>query len=281
MTASAPETARASTASSQEFDIPVDDYGNRHRLLDGTNRDPIGGAVVELATGAPVDGDELDPSSLGAAREIGRVHGRGVPAKPHFQGHRDTNGGDRRLDQTKGMIKVPHKRRAGRPIGDLLGGATHVDIDDVGALRLGNPGPFRHPMRLASRKLDDVDFDAPPVAAHRCLPFAANKAGACGHFGHDEAGTQPLGQPAERRIGNSGHGRQNHAVRRLRGADVQPLGRKVVVFQCLNLHAYHLGDYSRCPHFSQSQWQSKCCTAKNCSCTATQDRCVCGMEITR
>ena len=221
MTASAPETVKASDCIVAGSDIPVDGHGNRHRLLDSTNRDPIGGAVVELATGASVDGDELDPRSLGAAREIGRVHGRGVPAKPHFQSHRNLNRGDRRLDQSECMIKVAHERRAGRPIGDLLGRATHVDIDNVGALRLGNPGALSHPMRLASGKLDDVDIDAPAVAAHRCLPFAPDKAGTCRHFGHDQAGAQFLSQPPERRIGNSGHRRQEHAVRSLRRADVQ------------------------------------------------------------
>ena len=87
------------------------------------------------------------------------------------------------------MIKVPHERRAGRAIGDLLGGAAHVDIDDAGALRLGDPGPLSHPPGLASGKLDNVDSNTPPVAAHCCLPLAADKAGTGGHFGHNEAGT--------------------------------------------------------------------------------------------
>ena len=99
------------------------------------------------------------------------------------------------------------------PVGDLLGRATHVDIDDVGALRLGDPGALRHPLRLAAGELDDVDIDAPSVAATRCLPFAPDKAGTCRHFRHDQAGAESLSQPAERRIGNSGHRRQNHPVR--------------------------------------------------------------------
>ena len=250
-------------------------------MLDDADRAPIGDAAVELATRASMDCDEFDPRSLGAAREIGRVYGRGVPAKPHFQGHRNPNRGDRRLDQTECVIKVPHERRPGRTVGDLLGRATHIDIDDVGALRLGNPGPFRHPMRLASGKLDDVDIDAPAVAAHRCLPFAPDKAGTCRHFGHDQAGAQFLSQPAERRIGNSGHRRQDHAVRCPRRADVQFPGLKQFVFQYFSPIAYHLGVSFRCTHFSQMRSQSKCCTAKNCSSTLVENRCVCGMEITR
>ena len=37
------------------------------------------------------------------------------------------------LDQVERMIEVAHQRRAGLPVGDLLGRAAHVDVDDLGA----------------------------------------------------------------------------------------------------------------------------------------------------
>jgi hypothetical protein len=179
------------------------------------------------------------------------------------------------------MIQVPHKRRPRRAVGDLLGRAAHVDIYDVGALGLGDPGPLSHPMRLASRDLDHVDINAAPVAAHRCLALATDKAGTCRHFGHHQAGAKCLRQPTERRIGNPRHGRQNHPVRRLCCPDIEFFGQKPLQLQHVSHIAYRLGVHFRCTHFSQMQQQRKCCTAKNCLSPAIENRCACEMERTR
>ena len=47
-------------------DIAVDDHRDRHRLLDRGHRRPVGRAGIELAAGAAVDGDGLDPAPFGA-----------------------------------------------------------------------------------------------------------------------------------------------------------------------------------------------------------------------
>ena len=70
------------------------------------------------------------------------------------------------------MVEIAHERRSRGPVGHLLRRATHIDIDDVGALRLGNACAFRHPPGLASGELHDMDADAGAVAANGCLAFS-------------------------------------------------------------------------------------------------------------
>ena len=60
------------------------------------------------------------------------------------------------------MSADPH-----RPVCDLLGGAPHVDIDDVGALCLGDARAFRHPLRFAAGELNHVNIHATAFAAQR------------------------------------------------------------------------------------------------------------------
>ena len=66
-----------------------------------------------------------------------------------------------------------------------------------GALALGDAGAFRHPARFAAGQLDDMDADAPALAADGRLAFAADEPGAGVHFRDDEARAEPLRQPTE------------------------------------------------------------------------------------
>ena len=119
------------------------------------------------------------------------------------------------------MIEIAHQRRAGRPIGDLLGRATHVDVDDVCTLSLGDAGAFRHPSGLAAGELHYVDTDALSLAAHACLTLALRQAGTGGHFRDHQSRAVLFREPAEGRVGNARHRRQNHTVRHLHRSDLQ------------------------------------------------------------
>src|SRR5512139_2226487 len=119
------------------------------------------------------------------------------------------------------MIQISYECRARGAIDDLLGRTAHVHVDDVRALRFSNPYSFSHPFRLAASKLDDVNSDPLSVAANGRLAFATHEAGAGGHFGYHQAGTQLLRKPAERSVRNPRHRSQNHAVRHLDRPDSQ------------------------------------------------------------
>ena len=80
------------------------------------------------------------PGLLGARRKLRRVPCRIAPAKPHLQCHRPRRCADGRIDQALGVIEIAHQRRSRQPAGHLLRRASHVEVDDVGARRLGDLG---------------------------------------------------------------------------------------------------------------------------------------------
>ena len=58
------------------------------------------------------------------------------------------------------MIEVAHQRRSRLPVGDVLGLTAHVDVDDLGARAFGDARALRHPARLTTGKLHDVNASA-------------------------------------------------------------------------------------------------------------------------
>jgi hypothetical protein len=139
-------------------------------------------ALVELATRAPVHGDHLHAGLFCAARQFGCVERAIVPAEPHLQRHRHFHRRDRGFDQLERMIEIAHQRRAGLTAGDMTRRTAHIDIDDVGAGRFRNPCALRHPMRLATRELNDVRSDAGGLAAQKRHRPAVHEFVAGGHL---------------------------------------------------------------------------------------------------
>ena len=177
-------------------DVAVDDDRNGDRLFDRADGGPVGAPVIELAAGAAVHGDHLDAGRLRTAGKLGGVDAGVIPAEPHLQRDRHAHGGNRRLDQRERMVEVAHQRRAGGAVGDLLRRAAHIDIDDGGALRLGDAGALGHAAGFAAGQLHDMDGDPRPVAAQAGLALAFGQAGAGGHFRDHQAR-----RPAVRRGG--------------------------------------------------------------------------------
>ena len=106
-------------------------------------------------------------------------------------------------------------------VGHVPRRAAHVDVDDVGAGGLGDPRALRHPVRLAAGKLHDVRADAGRLAAQPRHRPALREIVARGHLGHDQAGAELRGQPAERRVGDAGHRREQGPGWRRNIADLQ------------------------------------------------------------
>jgi len=89
------------------------------------------------------------------------------------------------------MIKIAHQCRAGLAARHVARGTAHIDVDDFGSSRFGNPGAFGHPPDLAACKLDDH------AGLCRWLRIATATFGrtvdeiiAGGHLGNDEARPQ-------------------------------------------------------------------------------------------
>ena len=112
-----------------------------------------------------------------------------------------------------GVLEIAHQRGTGQLARHLARRAAHVDVDDVGAERLGHARALRHPARLAAGKLYDER-----LAARRPRPCAARR-GVLGdevlagdHLGDDQAGAQGVRQAAKGEIGDPRHGREQHGV---------------------------------------------------------------------
>ena len=146
---------------------PLTTTGMDTALLDLAHGAPVGAALEELAARARVHGDQLHAGGLGAARQLGGVAARVVPAQPHLQRDGHAHGADDRFDQRQGVIEVAHQRAARQLARHLARRAAHVDVDDVGAEPLGDAGALRHPARLAAGELYDEGDSSRPSARRR------------------------------------------------------------------------------------------------------------------
>ncbi len=157
-------------------------------------------------------GDELYAGSLRPPRQLRRVDGTVVPAEPHLQRHGHVDRGDGGVDQGDGMIEVAHQRRAGFAIGDVPRRASHVDVDDLGALPGSDPGALRHPMGFAAGELHHVAADPGCLQPQPRIALARGKRRTGRHLRYDETGAKPRRQPAERGVGDARHGRQDDRI---------------------------------------------------------------------
>ena len=136
------------------------------------------------------------------------------------------------------MIEVAHQRRAGLPVGDVLGRTAHVDVDDLGARAFGDARALRHPARLAAGKLDNVDADTLSFGAQHSIAAAFDQRIACGHFGDDKTGAKLRYQTTKRGIGDARHRRQHDVIPHCNGADAERgCLRCLVFFAVFPIHA--------------------------------------------
>ncbi len=160
-----------------------------------------------------MDGDKCNAGRLGAARQFRRIAAAVIPAQPHFQRNRHFDGPHHRFDQTERVIQIAHQRRSGLAVGDVLGGAAHVDIDDRGAGGFRDAGAFGHPMRFAAGELDDVPTATLALDAPLGTALARGKCRTSGHFRDDQTRTQRLDLTPKWGVGDAGHWRQKHRIR--------------------------------------------------------------------
>jgi hypothetical protein len=103
------------------------------------------------------------------------------------------------------MVEIAHQGRAGLAAGDVAGRTAHVDVDDIGALGLGDPGAFGHPVRLASGELHHMRADSGRFAAQPGHPVAVDELIAGGHFGYHQTCPKLGDQPPDGRVSHSRH----------------------------------------------------------------------------
>ena len=93
------------------------------------------------------------------------------------------------------MIEIAHQSRTGKAAGHPFRRTTHVDVDRIGAGRLGEPGCLAHPMRLTAGDLDNMRRNPRPFGAQSRLFGPANVSIGSDHLRNDEGRSEALRQP--------------------------------------------------------------------------------------
>ena len=188
--------------------IAVDDDRDPDRLDHRADGGPIGAAIVELRARPPVDGRHPRPRLFGPARKFGRVQRRLVPAKPHLDGHGNRHRLDHRGNETLGVIKIAHQRRARQSARYPPRRATHVDVDERGACANDPSRGLRQSPRFAADKLDRMGGQSLALGAHPRLGVALKIGFGRNHLGEHERRPETACDPPHGQIADARHRRE-------------------------------------------------------------------------
>jgi len=180
---------------------------------------------VELLARPAVDCDQGDALPFRAARQFGGVARRVIPAETHLHRHRDRRGRAGGGDQTGRMVEITHQRCACETARHPLAGATHVEVDPVGAGRLAATDGGNHAIDIPCRDLDSArrrfERVAGAVQARARFAISARDAVRSDHFADRRGCAVTLGDTPHGAIGYAGHRRKKCAPDKLQGADTQ------------------------------------------------------------
>ena len=101
------------------------------------------------------------------------------------------------------MVEIPHQRGPRLRPGDVSRRAAHVDVDDGGAGRFGDPRALTHPARFAPRELHHVGIEATPLRPQQRVGTALGQRLARGHLGDNQPGAKIGDHSPKRRIGHA------------------------------------------------------------------------------
>ena len=173
------------------IDIAVGYHGNLHASLDGANRVVFGKPVIKVAARAAVHRKRLDAASLSDACDRQCILVLAVPTRADFQGNRNGNRVNHRFENSRDQQLVFHQRRARVHLANFLGRATHIDVDDMGALVDIMACGFGHHFRRSTGDLynDRLNFSGMVTATQGlfCRPQATIRRH---HLADRHAGTQ-------------------------------------------------------------------------------------------
>ncbi len=159
-----------------------------------------------------MDGDHPHADALGALGERGGVAAGVVPAEPGLQRDGNVAGFNDRLQNAGRGVEIAHQRAARERAGDAAGGAAHVDVDELGALRRQQPGGLGHRGGIAADELHGEGRALDLLGARAAFRVAFKQAGGGDHFRERERRAASFGGPAHARVGDPGHGREQRAA---------------------------------------------------------------------
>ena len=131
-------------------DVAVGEDRNADRLLDLGNGVVLGLALVQVGPRPTVDGQRLNAGIFGNACDGDAVAVIPVPPGTDLQGDRHLDRLHHGVQDRADELLILHQCRAGGLVADLLGGAAHVDVDDLRAEFDVPPRRFGQHLRIAA-----------------------------------------------------------------------------------------------------------------------------------
>src|ERR1041384_192506 len=186
---------------------------NRNRLLHRSDDVPISASAVALHTSAAVDRDHVSAAVFNESRYFGRIDCRIVPARTDLHRHRDRYSFANPAQNLFELWQVTKERRTTPTVDYFLGWGSAVDIYDICGALLDYFCGCHHPVVIVAEYLNRKRSFFRQELHHSVGPhiparYSLNR----NELGDDQADTvEFLDQPAERRIGDSGH-RCKHQV---------------------------------------------------------------------
>ncbi len=180
---------------------------NRQVVRNRCDQIPIGSAGVALRGGAPVNGNGCGAGVFDHLRQRRRIPLVVVPARSHLHGHGNADRPGHRRDHTGRVRRLAHQAAAGIVLRDLRHRAAHVDVDDVGAHAFDDLCSGGHLVGIAAEDLNrDRPFLFGVLGVLERAVDAADETFGAHHLGDDQtASAMTLHEPAERRVGHTGH----------------------------------------------------------------------------
>ena len=198
----------------RRINITICENRNVDGRLDLSNGSILSFAVVRTCPGSAMDGEGLDSCGFSQFSYPDTVSPQGIPAGPNFQGYGDVDGfnyGGENLFYELFILKQGRSREFST---DSLGGAAHVDIDDLCSHFCSRSRCHRHLAGLAAGDLNNtysigiVEIET----AAELLRIPKTGVG-CGHFRCCEAGPECQALLSKWRIRNTGHRSQQDGSR--------------------------------------------------------------------
>ncbi len=221
ITPSAPERASASQASCGVVMSPLTTTGMATASLTSRTRDQSAVPLKKQQRVRPCTVTMRTPAASARRASSGALSDRVSQPRRILRVTGTRDGGDDGFDQRQRVVEVAHQCAAGELAGHLTCRAAHIDVDDVGAARLGDSRALGHPLSFAAGELYDEWYCAAAVDLAHDLQALVGQVFAGDHLGHDQAGAQRLGGIAHGQVADAGHGRQQGGVWQADRADRQ------------------------------------------------------------
>lgn len=185
-----------------------------HFPADFTDCVVLGFTFETIGTGPSMHGKGRDSGRLCNMRNLNAVTVDGTRARANLERDRHIDSADYCVENTLHQLGVRQKSGTRQLVADLLGGTTHIDVNDLGATGNIVTGCIGHPLGVTACDLHSHRIGLTlEIASHPGFSGIPQRGVCSQHLRHDITGTQFSAQLAEKSVRDAYHGRQCQGVR--------------------------------------------------------------------